>query len=714
MFSMITCSRGVSGVMLAVLLGVSGTACDAAVPKSRGDVAEPASALRPEDVRGRVPEQARIADYVIDASLDAEEHRITGSARITWHNRSSKSVGTLPFHLYMNAFRAEDTTWLREARGSHRGQKQGEEGTWGYIDVKGVNLVSSPQAADLGHPELRAEQPQPLSWSEDSDPSTMQVELLQPIPPGETVVVEIDFVTQLPKVFARTGYAEDFHMVGQWFPKLGVLDPARGWQTHTFTFNSEFFADFGNYEVSLDVPENMVVGASGILLAEEVSGEGRKRLRYAASMVHDFAWAADPEFVEVRSSWHGIRIRQLMRAEFAVDAERHEAALQAALESMENRFGPYPWSTITVIHPPANARGAQGMEYPTLFTTSIIAERSPWWALVGFDERASGVFTTIHEFGHQYFQGLLASDEFREPWLDEGMNTTSNVLALHDWLGADAWIVRLGSQSITQDDAIFLSMGSRSNLDPVRGSADSYLALTRSFGSTVYRKTAATMLSLRNLAGTEEFDRAMRLYADTWRFAHPTGDDLLGLLAREIGPTVTLRSEGDVPPIDWDLGEFLRQATETTETVDFALLVVKNRRRVGELGWHRDEEGLLVGGEEPPSPTPMEELEDDELEGVVIIERKGGLRMPVELKVDFTEGTSQRLWWDGEDRYHVFTWPGRRLKRVQIDPDENNLMESARNNNLRYADDPPGDGLSQPVGDTVQIVSLALMGGIGL
>ncbi|HFE46240.1 MAG TPA: M1 family peptidase [Nannocystis exedens] len=711
---MITCFRGVSGVMLAVLLGVSSAACDASAPKIRGDVAEPESALRPEEVRGRVPEQARIADYVIDASLDAQAHRITGSARITWHNRSSKMVGSLPFHLYMNAFRAEDTAWMREARGSHRGQKQGEEGTWGYIDVKGVNLVSPPNAADLGHPEARAEQPLSLSWSEDSDPSTMQVELVQPIPPGETVVVEIDFVTQLPKVFARTGYADDFHMVGQWYPKLGVLDPQRGWQAHTFTLNSEFFADFGDYEVSLDLPEDMVVGASGILVAEEASGEGRKRLRYRASMVHDFAWAADPEFVEVRTSWHGIRIRQLMRPEFAADAERHDAALQAALGSMEGRFGPYPWSTITVIHPPANAGGAQGMEYPTLFTSSIIVERSPWWALVGFDERASGVFTTIHEFGHQYFQGLLASDEFREPWLDEGMNTTSNVLALHDWLGPEAWIVRLGSQSITQDDAIFLSMGSRSNLDPVRASADSYLALTRSFGSTVYRKTAATMLSLRNLAGAEKFDRAMRLYADTWRFAHPTGDDLLGLLAREIGPSVTLRSAGDVPPIEWDLEEFLRQAMETTEQVDFALIEVKNRRGVGERGWHRDEEGLLVGGEEPPPSTPLDELEDDEVEGVVIIERKGGLRMPVELNVDFVQGASQRLWWDGEDRYHVFTWPGRRLKRVQIDPDEHNLLESARNNNLRYAEDPPADGLSKPVDETVQIVSLALMGGIGL
>jgi len=713
MLSTMTRSRSLAAAVLAAAL----LACDPAPQASRGDAPEPSEALRPEADRGPIPADAHIIDYVIDAKLDAEAHKITGVARITWRNQTSTTVHKLPLHLYMNAFRAEDTAWMREARGSHRGQDQAEDGAWGYTDISRVSLLGTPAIVDLGHPEAKAEEPRTLSWAEDSDPTTMQVELDAPVAPGESVVIELDFATQLPQVFARTGFADEFHMVGQWFPKLGVLDPQRGWQTHTFTLNSEFFADFGDYEVTLDVPENMVVGATGVLVAEEASDEGRKRLRYAASMVHDFAWAADPRFVEVRSSWHGIRIRQLMHPEDAADADRHEAALVATLESMEARFGPYPWSTVTVIHPPSNAGGAQGMEYPTLFTTSKIIRQAPWWPILGVDERVSGVFTTIHEFGHQYFQGLLASDEFREPWLDEGMNTTSNALALLDWHGEDAWVLRIGAQEVTQADATYLSLRGRSDLDPIRRPADSFLALTRSYGTTVYRKTAATMLTLRNLSGEANFDRALRLYADTWRFNHPSGDDLVGLLTRELGPTVDLGAQ-DAPGgvIVWDVARFLRLAMETTETVDFKLIELRNRRIIGDAGWHRDENGILVGGEDPPpKSTPIRELDAADLEGVVVIQRMGGLQMPVELQVDFADGGSQRLWWNGEDRYHVFAWPGRKVERAEIDPDQHNLLEAVRTNNLRYAGEPPeGDGLSEPIGDAAEIVSLGLMGGMAL
>ena len=226
----------------------------------------------------------------------------------------------------------------------------------------------------------------------------------------------------------------------RWYPKLGVLGPDGRWQAHVFTLNAEFYADFGDYDVHLDVPESMVVGATGILVAADPPAEGRKKLHYRAEMVHDFAWAADPEFVEIGAQWKDVRIRQLIQPGRVADAPAHLDALVATLESMENRFGPYPWSTVTVIHPPDDAGGAQGMEYPTLFTTSDIIHLPAWVRLFDIEEQMSGTFTTIHEFGHQYFQGLLASDESAQPWLDEGLNTTSNMLVLADWHGEDTRI----------------------------------------------------------------------------------------------------------------------------------------------------------------------------------------------------------------------------------------------------------------------------------
>ena len=209
---------------------------------------------------------------------------------------------------------------------------------------------------------------------------------------AEAVLADIE--TQLPKVVARTGYADDFHMAGQWFPKLGVLEEEAGWQAHTFTTWSEFYADFGNYDVRLDVPAEMVVGATGIRTGEVTEGE-RKRLTYHAEMVHDFAWTADPDFVEHWGEYDGIRIRQLMMKEALPEAEAHMDAQLWTLESMEARFGAYPWSTITIVHPPPEGSGAYGMEYPTLYTTSP-RERLPG----GFiEERMSGIFTTT--FGCQ-------------------------------------------------------------------------------------------------------------------------------------------------------------------------------------------------------------------------------------------------------------------------------------------------------------------------
>ncbi|MEZ4454367.1 MAG: M1 family metallopeptidase, partial [Nannocystaceae bacterium] len=472
----------VGSACLALAAGVA--ACEAPPPPSRGDAPEPAEALRPDEDRGSVPEEARIADYVIDARLDAETHTITGSLRLTWRNRTRTPVRTLPFHLYMNGFRSEDTAWMREARGSHRGERQEKdtkEGAWGTIDLSRIVALGPPQPGGVQGGELRPGEPVPLSWAEDADPSTMTATLPFEVGPEEAITVEIDFTTKLPKVFARTGYYKDFHMVGQWYPKIGVLDPIRGWQNHTFTYHSEFYADFGDYEVVLDVPAEMIVGATGILVGErelprgdDDEGGARKTLRYRAEMVHDFAWAAAPDFVEVRSEWRGIRIRQLLAPEYAGDADAHEAALVATLESMDHRFGPYPWSTITVIHPPDGAGGAAGMEYPTLFTSSPMLARSIWLRAFGLEERVSGLFTTIHEFGHQYFQGLLASDESREPWLDEGMNTFANALALADWGRAGGgWangegVLRLGAQEVVESDLIRLALLFYTDLDPVR------------------------------------------------------------------------------------------------------------------------------------------------------------------------------------------------------------------------------------------------------
>jgi hypothetical protein len=695
-------------------IAVALCACGESEPPTFEPIPEPATGLRDEAHRGEVPLESRIADYYIDATLDAEEHRIDGTVRITWRNRTRRTVKQVPLHLYMNAFRAEDTVWMREARGRHRGQSRDKQ-AWGYVDVKTVKKLAQGHVEDL---ELKPGDPVELEWSEDQDPTTMTVDLPSEVGPGQSITLELDFVTQLPRVFARTGYHEDFHFAGQWFPKIGVLEEEAGWQAHTFTLHSEFYADFGNYEVHLDVPEEMVVGASGIRTAEEVV-DGRKKLRYDAEMVHDFAWTAYPDYVEHWGEYEGIRIRQLIQPDHVDDAQAHLDAQVFTLKSFEEHYGPYPWSTITIVHVPEGAGGAGGMEYPTLYTTSniLLPSTVPPWLL---QERVSGVFTTVHEFGHQYFQGLFASNEYAQPWLDEGMNTTADIIAYHDIYGEDPWIAQLMGHKMTTSDMVRMSIMQSSLLDPVDQDAGAYLNDVGGYGSMVYQKTAAIFLTLRNLVGVEEYNKAIGAYAAAARFRHPKGMQLESIFVEQLGEKVAMVGDGGPGTVYLDVQDFFDQALRDVSECDFAVHRLTNSPLVGSIGWHRDDHGELIETEAPDDfDEGVSKLEDDQVQGTLVVHRKGDFRVPVEVMVEFSDGSRERLVWSGQSRTGVFRWPGKRVRMAVVDPERKLWIESRRLDNVSYArglkegDDAPGDGLSDVLSDWSEASVLATLGGVG-
>ena len=670
--------------------------------------------MRSEDRRGEVPAEAAIADYRLDARLDAASHKIEGTARVTWRNTTSRTVDTVPFHLYMNGFRAEDTAWMQSSRGRHRRSAQKSEGAWGFIDVRSVSLERHDRLVVADDIETPTEEPIDLAWSEDAEPSTMTVSLPRPVGPGESLTLHLDFVTQLPRVVARTGYSDDFHAVGQWYPKIGVLEDEAGWQAHTFTVHDEFYADFGNYQVTLDVPEPMIVGASGIRTGEEATALGRKLLTYRAEMVHDFVWMADPDFVPIDAEFRGIRIRQLIQPERVGDAEAHLAAQIAAIESYEARYGPYPWSTLTIVHPPKGARGANGMEYPTLFTTSHQAPIPKWARGTLVDERMSGVYTTIHEFGHQYFQGLFASREHLEPWLDEGMNSFSNSLALIDRWGEDPWIARFLSQKVFLSDFERLAIRRRAFWEPVDRPASDFQRVVGNYGSTIYMRTSALMTTLRNLVGPALFDPALREYCNRARFSHPRGADLETALVEGIGERVNLAGP-DQEPVTFDVRQYLHQALRTTRQVDFSVVRVTNGIKGSEAGWHRNAEGELTGGEPPAHlKSDIETLKDSALEAVVVVRRAGDFEIPVELRVDFADGSTKLLTWNGDKDIEVFSWPGRRVVTATLDPQRKLSLEWSRlDNTMHTRAAHRDDGLSRPMGDFAEALSLALLAGLG-
>ena len=431
--------------------------------------------------------------------------------------------------------------------------------------------------------------------------------------------------------------------MGQWYPKLGVLEEDGTWEAHSFTVQDEFYADFGNYVVHLDVPENMVVGATGIRTGERVQ-DGRKLLTYEAEMVHDFAWMADPDFVEHSVDHRGVHIRQLIQPEHVGDAEAHMAAQRAALDTYDERFGSYPWSTLTIVHPPEGAEGAGGMEYQTLFTTSDRASLPGWVRDHVFDERMTGLYTTIHEYGHQYFQGLLASREHQQPWLDEGVNSFSNSLAVVDQYAEDPWLMDFLGNKVYPEDGARLGTRFQGQIEPIDQPARAFDQLVGSYRA-VYIKTSALLGTLRRVVGEEDFDRAMLVYCERARFRHPTGGDMEAAFIDELGPQVNLSPPGQAP-VYLDLAQYFDQALRSTHEIDFTVKAVRNLRRMGEAGWHRDGDGALEGGALPENTEEsVASLDTEEVTGIVVLHRPGGFEIPVDVLVEFDDGSTERSVW---------------------------------------------------------------------
>ncbi len=407
------------------------------------------------------------ADYRIQAELDGETKRLTGSLELRWTNRSGEAVSDLWFHLYLNAFSNNRSTHLVESDGKLRDTEM-KEG-WGWSRVKSVRVagIENGGSHDV-MPTLRYRRPDD---GNEEDRTVFSVDLPRPLNSGEAVRVQIEWESQLPRVRRRTGYKGDFLLVAQWFPKLGVYEAGRGWNCHQFHANTEFYSDYGNYDVTLDLPSEYegLVFASGAEVYGKVEGD-RFRARFLAPsdadqrrtdafgkrpLVHDFTWTADPRYLVQRYTFRfkewadrfpaevekmrailasepganeqELKLRDvdvwvLIHPERWSQRDRHFQATCAALFFYGLWFGEYPYERVTVVDPAWGA-AAGGMEYPTLFTagTRLFTDEDM--------HQPEGV--TVHECGHQFWYGLVGNNEFEAAWLDEGFNTYTDSEVLY-------------------------------------------------------------------------------------------------------------------------------------------------------------------------------------------------------------------------------------------------------------------------------------------
>ncbi len=614
------------------------------------------------------PLSPRIANYDIEVRLDAENYKIFGKEKLRWVNKNNDFIRELQFHLYLNAFRNSRSTFMKESGGSHRGYKMKDDG-WGYIEVEKIALENG---ADLTE---KMEFIQPDDGNPD-DKTVFRLPLARPIPPGKSITLHIDFEAKLPQPpFARTGAWKEFFFVGQWFPKIGVYQNGK-WNCHQFHRSSEFFADFGVYDVKITVPKENIVGATGILVNVTENEDDTKTHYYHAEDVHDFAWTTSPEFVEFIEQIEDVKVRLLLQKDHAAQAQRHFAAARAAISFFQKNIGDYPYPNLTIVDPRRGAMGAGGMEYPTLITAGTVY-RVP-------EGLRMPEAVTVHEFGHNYWYGLVASNEFEEAWLDEGINSYVETLIMDKFYGPEGSIIDLFGLKISDLEFQRSQFIQMPDVDPIVQFAWNYYSFG-SYGVNSYSKPAMVLKTLENYLGMEVMFKILRTYFERWKFRHPTTQDFIQVANEVAGQ---------------DLNWFFDQALFSTAKLDYSVRYVSNRQI-------KKDKGYDITMSVAKDTTDAEKAENDSLAAVsdtsetkndsvaaedsvkfyenkVYVRRLGDFIFPVEVEVVFDNGDTVREHWDGKDYWKKFTYiKDAKLMFATVDPENKILLDVNMTNNSK-------------------------------
>ena len=659
--------------------------------------------------------------YEIRVTLDPETRMLEGDVSIRWTHPGSRPLRKVPMHLYLNAFAHEETTWMR---GVPARRLRADEFLDRWPDPWGWN---EPVSIRRGKREL-AWRPIAPDDGNHLDRSLIEVDLGRPLQPGATLALEVEFSARLPIIIARTGGAGDFFLVAQWFPKIAVFETAgtRGarkdrWAAHQFHGATEFYADYADYDVRIGLPEGWSVVATGRGGREPEGPEaGLVWHRYRQRAVHDFAWATGNRMTALTSTHRPrfgggpVDITVYVPRGTEHQEPRWRRAAEACLDVMGGRVGWYPYDVMTVVQPPAAGMRSTGMEYPTLFTGGF---GDPLWDRDLFDGVLMSETTIAHECAHQWFYGLVGTNEFEEAFLDEGLTDHwGNEIMIAEY-GEDGGGELLG-RPISVTEVEKAGLPERDAIVPPILSGPSFLLRGHSLGAQFYNRPAATVRTAMALFGSDVVDDVFAEYFDRWKFRHPGFDDLLEAVRTAGGEEMAaffeeaytqtrqpdyrvarLRVDGWSPP----RGRLVTEDGAIEEVTD-------PFEAPAGLGLHptaREEDGLLTmevldpgwtrGRQRRPGVIERRAVEpeageaDDGWESgdefhlsTVRLEGPAWAHLPVDVLFRFADGAVVRESWDGRAPYRVYRFlRGAPLSEVRIDPEGRIALDPDPVNNGR-------------------------------
>jgi aminopeptidase N len=453
----------------------------------------------------------------------------------------------------------------------------------------------------------------------------------------------LSWTAHVPRTFARTGVIGNYFFIAQWFPKLGVLQDA-GWNCHQFHNGTEFFSDYGSYDVRMTVPTGWVLGATGVERERRDNGNRTTTHRYHQDDVHDFVWTTSPDYIERHARFEHptlppVDMRLLIQPEHARQADRHFEATRATLKYYGEWFGAYPYGHITIIDP-AYQSGAGGMEYPTLFTAGT--------RLFAPEHVSDPEDVTIHEAGHQFWYGIVGTNEFEDAWMDEGINTFSEARVIDTWAAPTYFgqryfggFVPFVFRDIVADrENVWdrLAGYRRSPKDDVQ-STPAYRYYPASGGSITYNKTALWLNTMERWLGWPTMQRIMSTYFSRWKFKHPKPQDFFAV-ANEVSGR--------------DLNGYFDQVYRSSNVFDYGIQELRS-----------DKDG-------------------DKYRTLAVVRRYGEAIFPVDVRVTFADGTHVDEHWDGVDRWHLYTYErAQPAVSAESDPGHVLLLDINRTNNSR-------------------------------
>ena len=570
----------------------------------------------------------KIANYDIEVHLYHKSKNASCIQKLNWKNTSPDTLRELRFYMYMNAFKDLKSTYLKNTRkmfGQDLNNRTEKE--WGHIEVT--------QAVDRNGNDLVQNQEyiQPNDGNV-LDETVLSIPLEMPLLPGEVIELDMNFDVKLPRTIVRSGYGpRDFFLFVHWFPQVCVYEPKVdgnwGWNSHQFMPGTEFFSDFGDYNVEIYASDHLVIGGSGCkIFSGKVLGTiGEQLVRFQAYDLIDFGWVAYPEYETYTSTYGDTDIEILMVPEHCAFADRYLKAIEQSLEYLEKHVGKYPYPKITVVDPPTHTLNSGFMEYPMMITGATA---------YGIPRSIRSVESLlIHEFTHMYFMASLASNEKEEAWLDEGFVTYfedrildhyyGNQNSLFDVLGA-----RSGNAQQSRNE--YVSMDNP-NLGKI---ARPGWEFDGGFKSLIYAKTATAFKTMERIIGSGIMDEIIKTYFERHKFTHPKEADLRKIIKEVLEKNAS----------NFESDKYLDQVLHATSSINFKMVDINNSTKT--------------------------------IEAI----REGNFEIGTEVLIMFKDGSSKTVYWKGSEKYFKHTFSSsKEVISAHIDPEQKIYLDLNLNNN---------------------------------